>query len=60
MKLISTRALNTRVVKYGKAQRDKNDITCCAIAASNFLCVISCYRSLLRSYNKKTAKNYYC
>ena len=36
MKSISKRAVNARVVKFGKTQRDKNGITRCAIAVSNF------------------------
>ena len=36
MQLISRRAVNTCVVKFGKAQRDKIGITHCVIAVSNF------------------------
>ena len=36
MKSISKRAVNACMVKFGKTQRDKNGITRCAIAVSNF------------------------
>ncbi len=36
MKSISKREVNARVVKFGKIQIDKNGITRCAIAVSNF------------------------
>jgi len=36
MKSISKRVVNARVVKFRKVQRDKNGITRCAIAVSNF------------------------
>ena len=36
MKSISKKPVNARVVKFGKTQRDKNGITRCAIAVSNF------------------------
>ena len=45
MKSISRRAVNARVVKFVKAQRDKNGIARYVIAVSNFSCGISCYSS---------------
>ena len=47
-------AVNVRVVIFGKVQTDKDGISTAKSEYLTFLCVISCYRTSLRSYSKKT------
>ena len=56
MKSISKRVVNARVVKFGRPRETRMASLAVQLQYLIFPCVIGCYRSPLRSYNKNTTR----